>query len=68
MTILENLPGALYVVDLQSYRLLFANRASIAQTLVHQGVDLTRVITRSSLAAGLRVALEKTGLRLLDAA
>lgn len=33
-------------------------RPAIAQTLVHLGVDLSDVMTRSSLAAGLRMALE----------
>jgi rsbT co-antagonist protein RsbR len=32
-------------------------RPSIAQTLVHLGIDLSNVITRASLAAGLRMAL-----------
>jgi anti-anti-sigma regulatory factor len=32
-------------------------RPSIAQTLVHLGIDLTNVVTRSSLASGLRMAL-----------
>ena len=32
-------------------------RPSIAQTLVHLGIDLSKVTTRSSLSAGLRVAL-----------
>jgi len=32
-------------------------RPVIAQTLVHLGIDLTNVITRSSLTAGLRMAL-----------
>jgi len=34
-------------------------RPSIAQTLVHLGIDLSHVTTRSSLAAGLRVALKE---------
>jgi rsbT co-antagonist protein RsbR len=33
-------------------------RPAIAQTLVHLGIDLSGVITRSSLAAGLRQAVE----------
>lgn len=33
-------------------------RPVIAQTLVHLGIDLANVITRSSLTAGLRMALE----------
>lgn len=37
-------------------------RPIIAQTLVHLGIDLTNVITRSSLAAGLRMALDKLRL------
>src|SRR6266850_921796 len=32
-------------------------RPTIAQTLVHLGIDLSNVITRSSLSAGLRMAL-----------
>ena len=32
-------------------------RPTIAQTLVHLGIDLSNVMTRSSLAAGLRMAL-----------
>ena len=37
-------------------------RPVIAQTLVHLGVDLSTVSTRSSLAAGLQTALERIGL------
>ena len=33
-------------------------RPVIAQTLVHLGIDLSNVITRASLSAGLRMALE----------
>lgn len=33
-------------------------RPAIAQTLVHLGIDLSGVLTRSSLAAGLRVAFQ----------
>jgi rsbT co-antagonist protein RsbR len=33
-------------------------RPTIAQTLVHLGIDLSNVITRASLSAGLRVALD----------
>lgn len=33
-------------------------RPVIAQTLVHLGIDLTNVVTRSSLASGLRLALD----------
>ena len=33
-------------------------RPIIAQTLVHLGIDLSSILTRSSLAAGLRVAFE----------
>ncbi len=38
-------------------------RPAIAQTLVHLGVDLGGVTTRSSLAAGLRSALEAVNLQ-----
>src|SRR5581483_1957515 len=34
-------------------------RPSIAQTLIHLGIDLSHVMTRASLAAGLRMALNK---------
>jgi len=37
-------------------------RPTIAQTLVHLGIDLSNVITRSSLSAGLRMGLEMVGL------
>jgi PAS domain S-box-containing protein len=38
-------------------------RPVIAQTLVHLGIDLSNVITRSSLSAGLRKALEILNLK-----
>ena len=41
-------------------------RPAIAQTLVHLGVDLSGVTTRSSLSSGLRVALEIVGLRVSE--
>ena len=37
-------------------------RPTIAQTLVHLGIDLSDIVTRSSLAAGLRVAFELLNL------
>jgi PAS domain S-box-containing protein len=37
-------------------------RPTIAQTLVHLGIDLANVTTRSSLAAGLRMALDSLNL------
>lgn len=43
-------------------------RPSIAQTLVHLGIDLTNVTTRSSLSAGLRRALEMLELRIVPKA
>jgi anti-anti-sigma regulatory factor len=33
-------------------------RPSIAQALVHLRIDLSSIITRSSLASGLRIALD----------
>jgi rsbT co-antagonist protein RsbR len=33
-------------------------RPVIAQTLVHLGIDLSSVVTRTSLAAGLRMAFQ----------
>jgi PAS domain S-box-containing protein len=51
------------IETISSVRLLGAEvimtgvRPTIAQTLVHLGIDLSNVITRSSLAAGLRMAL-----------
>jgi len=38
-------------------------RPVIAQTLVHLGIDLSNVMTRASLSAGLRTALETLNLR-----
>ncbi len=40
-------------------------RPAIAQTLVHLGIDLSDFSTRSSLAAGLRVALDKLNLQVV---
>jgi PAS domain S-box-containing protein len=40
-------------------------RPAIAQTLVHLGVDFPNVVTRSSLAAGFRVALESLDMKLV---
>jgi PAS domain S-box-containing protein len=39
---------------------------AIAQTLVHLGIDLSGITTRSSLVAGLRVALDKLGLQMVS--
>jgi rsbT co-antagonist protein RsbR len=36
-------------------------RPQIAQTIVHLGVDLTDIVTKSTLADAFVVALEKTG-------
>ena len=41
-------------------------RPAIAQTLVHLGIDLSDVTTRSSLAAGLRVALDLLGVKIVS--
>jgi PAS domain S-box-containing protein len=43
-------------------------RPSIAQTLVHLGIDLSNVSTRSSLSAGLRTAFELLELRVISRA
>jgi len=40
-------------------------RPAIAQTLVHLGIDLSNITTRSSLAAGLRVALDMLNLQVV---
>ena len=42
-------------------------RPVIAQTLVHLGIDLSNVTTRSSLGAGLRMALDVLKLRVVPA-
>ena len=44
--------------------LLTGIRPEIAQTLVHLGVDLAGIVTRPSLAAGLRYALEMLSLQI----
>ncbi len=41
-------------------------RPGIAQTLVHLGVDLSEVVTRSSLATGFRSALEMLDLEIVS--
>jgi len=40
-------------------------RPALAQTLVHLGIDLSHVITRSSMSAGLRVALDILNLQVV---
>jgi len=40
-------------------------RPAIAQALVHIGIDLSEITTRSSMAAGLRYALQQQGLDVL---
>ena len=42
-------------------------RPSIAQTLVHLGIDLSHVMTRSSLSAGLHMALSILHLKVTPA-
>lgn len=41
-------------------------RPGIAQTLVHLGVDLSEIITRSSLASGFRLTLEMLDLEIVS--
>ncbi|MGB6064890.1 MAG: PAS domain S-box protein [Desulfomonilaceae bacterium] len=41
-------------------------RPVIAQTLVHLGVDLSEIVTRSSLATGFRAALESLDLEIVN--
>jgi PAS domain S-box-containing protein len=41
-------------------------RPALAQTLVHLGIDLSHIVTRSSLSAGLRIALDLLGLRVIS--
>ncbi|MBU2547032.1 MAG: PAS domain-containing protein [Proteobacteria bacterium] len=41
-------------------------RPAIAQTLVHLGIDLQGIETRSSMAAGLALALDRVGLKVVD--
>ena len=60
---------AQFIIEtIEAVRLLGADviltgvRPSIAQTLVHLGIDLSDITTRSSLVAGLRVALNTLGL------
>jgi rsbT co-antagonist protein RsbR len=41
-------------------------RPVIAQTLVHLGIDLSGITTRSSMAGGLKVALESLNLQVVE--
>jgi anti-anti-sigma regulatory factor len=41
-------------------------RPAIAQTLVHLGIDLSGIMTRSSLSAGLQVALDILNLKVVS--
>lgn len=40
-------------------------RPALAQTLVHLGIDLSHIVTRSSLSAGLRVGLDMLDLQVV---
>lgn len=42
-------------------------RPAIAQTLVHLGIDLTDIVTRPTMAAGLKVALDKLSIKVSKA-
>jgi rsbT co-antagonist protein RsbR len=42
-------------------------RPSIAQTLVHLGIDLSNVTTRSSLSAGLQIAFQMINFTVVPA-
>ena len=41
-------------------------RPTLAQTLVHLGIDLSHIVTRASMSAGLRVALELLELQVVS--
>jgi rsbT co-antagonist protein RsbR len=41
-------------------------RPVIAQTLVHLGIDLSGIITRPTMASGLKVALDKLSIKVTD--
>ncbi len=41
-------------------------RPVLAQTLVHLGIDLSHIVTRSSLSAGLRIALDLLDLQVIS--
>ncbi len=41
-------------------------RPALAQTLVHLGIDLSHIITRSSMSAGVRVALDILNLQVIS--
>ena len=59
----QNLIEAVGAVRLLGAKVILTGvRPAIAQTLVHLGIDLSDVETRSSLAAGLRLALGRNGL------
>lgn len=51
---------------LGSHVVITGVRPSIAQTLVHLGIDLSDIICRSSLADGLHIAFEMQGLKVID--
>jgi len=40
-------------------------RPQIAQTIIHLGVDLTNVITKATLADAFKLALQRTGMRIV---
>jgi len=62
----QHLIDTISAVKLLGARVILTGvRPAIAQTLVHLGIDLTGITTRSSLASGLLVAMDSLGLRLV---
>jgi rsbT co-antagonist protein RsbR len=70
--LLDTQTGQFIIDTISAVRLLGASviltgvRPQIAQTLVHLGIDLSHIITRSSLASGLREALISLDLMITD--
>jgi len=62
----QHLIDTISAVKLLGARVILTGvRPAIAQTLVHLGIDLSGITTRSSLASGLLVAMDSLGLRMV---
>ena len=63
----QNLVETISAVRLLGAQVILTGvRPAIAQTLVHLGIDLAGIDTRASLAAGLRRALERMNISMVD--
>ena len=64
----QHLIDTIHAVKLLGSQVIITGvRPAIAQTLVHLGIDLSGIITRPTMALGLKIALDKLNIKVIDA-